>query len=60
LRKENKRRNVNILMDVKKTGCTEMEIALTQIWGRMGTGERHSREEIKESVGGGLEVKVFA
>jgi hypothetical protein len=32
--------------------------ALTQIWGRLGSGERHSHGEIRES--GCLEVKVFA
>ena len=47
----------------RKTGYTEMETALTRIWGRLEmTGERHSHEKIGESgeSGGGLEVKVFA
>jgi hypothetical protein len=35
------------------------ETALTQIWGRLGTAERHSHEEIWEG-GGYLEVKVSA
>lgn len=42
-------------------GCMKMETVLTRIWGRLGTEERHSHEEIWESGGGGdLEVKVFA
>jgi hypothetical protein len=35
------------------------ETVLTRIWGRLGTGKRHSHEEIEENEVG-LEVKVFA
>ena len=44
-----------------KVRCVEMgETVLTRIWGRLGTAERHSHEEIRESVAGGDPVvKVF-
>jgi hypothetical protein len=63
LRKKKKTRNEMSILDVKRGKTWLWKTVLTRIWGRLGSGERHSHEEkkIRESGGGGdLDVKVFA